>query len=239
MNVTAEDSGVDFLLFTWDFGDHTSSMDNETVNAYRGPKKDKTLDLGSQVISTMSHTYALPGIYPVTVTISNGVNSTVETFPVLVNDPSVTTDASQFAVSKTALKFTFDKQKADSLSMSGTLPVPVGLAPNGKILTVIFGGHQSQFTLNAKGQGLKGGESIKLSGKLSKKDAYSASSVKFQYTVKDGNLFSSLFSWGFSNATVKNQAITVPVEIDLNNECYQASAILTYTATNGKTGSAK
>ena len=108
MSVTAADDGVDLLLFTWNFGNGTTGTDVGTASAYKGPKNGKTFNALSRVTSTVTHTYTNPGVYTVTVTVNNGNGGTASTtLNALINNPTVTTNASQFTVNKTALKFTF------------------------------------------------------------------------------------------------------------------------------------
>jgi PKD repeat protein len=217
LSVAATDAGVNSLTYTWNFDDETTGAG-----------------------STVTHTYTSPGVYNVTVTVSNGATSTSATVTVIINPTSDTTDPTQFKVLKSSVKFTFDnKTNADSMSFSGTLPVATGFEPNQKILNVYIGGYTSTFTLSSKGKDSINTDSITLSGKLSKTGGYSASPVKFTYSVKKQNLFDDLQEFGFSNATVTGQSITVPVLMDLAGDGYLADVTLTYTAKKGKTGSAK
>ncbi|MGD0089468.1 MAG: PKD domain-containing protein [Planctomycetota bacterium] len=216
LSTAASDPGVDLLLYTWDLGDGTTGVG-----------------------SSVTHIYTSPGVYSVTVTISNGVSSTTETVTVVINPPGVTTDPTQFKVSKSSLKFTFKKTKADNMSFTGTLPVAKGFSPNKKSLRVFIGGYTSTFALSAKGKGSNSMDSIQLSGKLSKAGGYTASPVKFTYAVKKQTLLASLLELGFSNGDVKKQLITMPILIDLDGDGYLANVKVTYTAKKDKTGSAK
>jgi PKD repeat protein len=218
LSVSASDAGVDLLLYTWNFGDSTSGTG-----------------------STVTHVYASPGVYFVTVKIANGTNSTTETIPVIINATGVITNPAKFAVAKAALQFVFNKVNSDSMTLFGTLPVPDGFTPNQNGLTVIIGEYTSDFTLNAKGEGSRSNatESIKLSGKKTRNGSYEASSVKFIYTVKKQNLFASLQAYGFSNANVANQTISMPILMDLDLQGYQATVNMTYQAKKDKSGLAK
>ena len=97
----------------------------------------------------------------------------------------------------------------------------------------------SNFTLDANGKGYNNTDSIQLSGKLSQAGGYAASSVKFTYTVKKQSLFASLGELGFSNATVVNQPITLPLLMVLDGNGYLANVAMTYTAKKSQEGTAK
>jgi hypothetical protein len=210
LTAAASDPGVDLLNYTWNFGDSTPNGTG----------------------STATHTYAAPGVYGATVTISNGVNSTTESFEVAIG-------ATPFTVSKASVKFVFNKSEADIMSFSGTLPVPVGFIPNLMSLNVYIGGYTSNLTLNAKGKGSNKTDSIMLSGKQSKSGGYTAPPVKFTFSVKKQSLLADLEDLGFSNANVSGQSISVPIIMVLDGTGYQASYNVTYTAKEGKGGSAK
>ena len=116
------------------------------------------------------------------------------------------------------------------------MPVATGFKPSGAKLTVNIGGYQSTITLGAKGTGSSGTASIKLTGKLSKAGAYTSTSVKYTYAVKNASLFANLQSFGFTNATVKKQSVSMTIIMDLAGNGYIAPVTMTYSATKGKTG---
>jgi hypothetical protein len=114
--------------------------------------------------------------------------------------------------------------------------------PANKTLTIFAGGYESQFTLNNSGQANNKTDSIKLSWptyKTVRGKGYVIQPVKFAYTVKKQNLFSYLQACGFSNAKVSGVNITLPVLIDLDGAGYLATPKLKYSATAGKSGTAK
>jgi PKD repeat protein len=210
LTAAASDPGVDLLNYTWNFGDSTPNGTG----------------------STATHTYANPGVYGATVTISNGVNSTTESFEVAVG-------ATPFTVSKGSVKFVFNKSEADSMSFTGTLPVVAGFVPNQMSLNVYIGGYTSNLTLNAKGKGSNKTDSIMLSGKQSKSGGYMSPPVKFTYSVKKQTLLVDLEALGFSNSNESSQSISVPIIMVLDGTGYQANPTVSYKATQGKGGSAK
>jgi len=57
--------------------------------------------------------------------------------------------------------------------------------------------------------------------------------------LSKGTFATLLASTGMTNATVKNKKVTVPVSLVFNGGVFQKLQTETYTATAGKTGSAK
>jgi hypothetical protein len=219
MSVAATDPNGDTLTYTWDLGDGTIAS---------GP--------------SVVHTYASAGIYAVTVTISNGANSTIVTGVVVVSaavSPTPTPKLpTPFNLLKSSIKFSFKKNKADSLDFMGTLPLGAGFSPNKESLNVNIGGYSSALSLNAKGKGANATDSFALAGAM-KSGKFTTSPVKFKYTVARQNLFSSLQTLGFANATVKAQTINVPISMTIGGNKYAANASLTYAAKQDQEGLAK
>jgi sugar lactone lactonase YvrE len=210
LTAAASDPGVNLLNYTWNFGDSTPNGIGQTA----------------------THTYAAPGVYPATMTISNGVTYITESFEVAVG-------ATSFTVSKGSVKFVFNKSGADSMSFTGTLPVAPGLVPSQMSLNVYIGGYASKFTLNAKGKDSNKTGSILLSGKQSKSGGYTEPPVKFTYSVKKQSLLADLQELGFSSGNASGQPVTVPIIMVLDGNGFQASYNSTYIAKQGKGGSAK
>jgi sugar lactone lactonase YvrE/PKD repeat protein len=225
----ATDAAGDFIDYSWNFGD-------ETYGSGANP----------------THTFTSAGLYPVTVTVSNGVANDTFTLYVGVNSPGGTgTNPNQFQVQKASIKFKFQPNdpKIDTMTLSGTLPMLAGFIPKSQVLTVIVGDYESDFTLTANGTassasgnsatGISDIESIKLVGVL-KNGAYSTNKVKFFYTLKKKDLFSYLEDYGFNNANVKPAIdVNLPVLFSLDNNFYLDTPTLSYRAKKGKTGSAK
>jgi PKD repeat protein len=217
----ATDAADDFIAYSWNFGDGT---------------------YGSGANPT--HTYTSAGLYPVTVTASNGVASATFTLYVGVNSLDGTgTNPDKFQVQKAAITFKFktNEPNSDSMTLTGTLPMLSGLIPKGQALTVIVGDYESDFKLSAKGTAtsIGGTDSIKLIGGL-KNGVFSTGQVKFCYAVKKQNLCSCLEGYGFNNANVKPAVgVSLPVLVSLDNNFYLDTPTLSYAAKKGKGGWAK
>lgn len=189
-----------------------------------------TWDFGDGATDTgasATHTYTTPGNYTVTVTVSDGVASVPGTLNVVVTTP--------FAVSKVALKFIFNKNAADSLKMSGTIPLPVGFKPASTPVNVTIVGLTKVFTLDGKGNS---GTAFKLAGKY-KNGALATPGIKFTLTLTKQSLFDSLKAAGFPAGVVKPLPVTLPVTIDVGASGYHADVPVTYSTKNGTSGTAK
>lgn len=141
-------------------------------------------------------------------------------------------------VSKLAIKLNFQKPSMDSIGLSGTLAVPDGFSRGGATLEVSIGGIVKSFTLDAKGKAKVGTDQAQLSVKK-KKGVVLAQDARLALRLAKGSFASSLVDDGLANATVKDVAVTVPVEIKLNGTMYAKAQSQTYTAKQGKTGRTK
>ncbi len=218
VSLTAEASDDDsMLLYSWDFGDGTTGSGG-----------------------SVSHVYAKAGIYDARVTVTDGVATATDTVRVAVNGAaaSASTNASQFTITKASLKLNFLKADNDALSLSGTLPVPSGFSPADSEILVMIGAFEDTLTLDGKGKGTTPISSVKLTGKLVA-GAYTSSPVKFTYACKKTVLIDALSEFGATNANVTGVRITLPVMISVNGMTYLSNSKLTYTAKQGKSGSAK
>ena len=178
-------------------------------------------------------------------TITDGTNVTTETVTITIGGG---TDMAQFRVAHCGIRFNFAKADSDSLTLSGTLPVAMGFTPT--VFSVSIGGYSDSLALNPKNQGLRtntavligsGTGNAKISGRLNgtkvAPGTYLVSPVRFSYYASKENLLVVLQALGFSNNTVKNQIISVPIVIlDGDGISYSASVTAKYTAKQGKTG---
>jgi PKD repeat protein len=214
---SATDADGDMLYFTWDFGDGSTGIG-----------------------ASASHVYTAAGHYTVKCNVTDGTDTTTRTVNVAINDAGGTgQDASQFHVLKALFKFNFAAKKKDSMSMSGSIPVPSNFSPTDKIVVLDIGNYEASFTLDAKGKGkTASGDIIALAGKL-KSGVYQTGVVKFVYVIKNANLFETLSDEGFGSDTVSGDSVDIPVLLSIDGDAYLDTLTVKYSAKKGKSGSGK
>ncbi|HLX60884.1 MAG TPA: MBG domain-containing protein [Planctomycetota bacterium] len=197
----ATDADGDALDYNWDFGDGTAA-DGASV----------------------SKIFAAPGVYVVTVTVSDGQASATQSVDLVVN-----AQASQdtFAVTKIKLGFSFTKSGNDNLSLSGQIPLPPGFFPAGKVVRILIGGFDTSVTLSDKGTSADKSFSLR-----SKNGSTTAS---FSFAAKNRNLFAPLQGLGFSK-TASNPALNFPVIVVLDGTSHFANPTLVYTVKVNRLG---
>jgi hypothetical protein len=208
------DTPPEALTYRWDFGDGTTGA---------GP--------------SVTHIYTAPGLYTVSVTASDGLATDTTSIVIAVNGNTAGVDLSKFSVTKVSLKFNFSRAASDSIAVSGTFPVADKFNPSGKAMIVAMGGYTSNFTLGAKGSAKSSNDAIKFTGKM-KKGIYTASPVKFSFTVKKRDLFANLSSFGFTNADVGKPGAQVQLKLlmGLDGTFLLGQPMLGYTAKKDKAG---
>lgn len=148
-------------------------------------------------------------------------------------------DIQTLTISKASIKLNFAKANSDTISFSGTVAIPAGFNPGGAKTFFIAGGVIKTLTLTAKGRGLSGGDSIRVSLKLKKKIVQMNPVAKFSATFKKGQFAATLAGVGLTNANAKAAPVMVPFTFIFNNVVYQKTQAMSYTARKGKSGSAK
>ena len=148
-------------------------------------------------------------------------------------------------ISKLGVKLNFACANSDSISLSGTLPIPAGLVVAGQSVVIDVGGVIRIFTLDDMGKGTAssgigaaavGGPNdyLKLRVK-SLKGVIAAQTAPFTVKLNKGAFVSLLSDEGLvKTATVKNSSITVPVIILFNVQVFEATHSVFYTAKKGK-----
>lgn len=121
-SVVASDPDDDLLTITWDFGDTNS-------------------DTGGLV----THAFAAPGSYLVTVTVDDGTLDVTGQITVIVGDLT--------ALDKFRGVVFFGNTDHDALALKTLVPIPASFVPGGETVNVDVGGVLATFVLSARGSG--------------------------------------------------------------------------------------
>ena len=142
-------------------------------------------------------------------------------------------------VKKAKINLNFAKSGADSMSWSGTLPVPAGFTTAGQTVGFDLGGVQTMFTLDAKGRGTSGGNRFRLKVR-SKHGQVAAQDAKFTLTMR-GAFASQLAAANLTgSANVKPaQSRTVTAIVTFDGKGFLKDEPFSYTAHANKSGRAR
>ena len=209
-SVGATDPDSNPLSYQWSFGDGVTNTWSPS--------------------NTVDHAYTTNcGPYNASVTISNGLATTTSNFTIVV--------ACQLSVAKLAPKLNFAKTNSDSCTVSGAFDLPPNPTFAGKLATLDIGGGSLTFTLPSKGSAVNGKSKFSVPA-LNKKTGQWKLSVSF----KNGFWQTDWVNYGMTNATIAKPGALVsdlPVILLLDTEAFMATTNLHYTATQGKSGTAK
>jgi hypothetical protein len=194
----------------WNFGDGQTSTDCEP-----------------------SHVFSNCGPHDVTAIVSDGIAPVTNSLLV-----SVTCPFSELAKPVSLkMKSNFAPGKLDTANFKTFVDLPSGFSVASTPVSLEVAGASVPFTLNAKGQGVNGSSSIKVTHKGS------ATSTVWQVTGKlKGDYDSGWQNYGLTNATVTATNITVPVLLlfdAASPESFLIDKPSLYKATAGKSGTAK
>lgn len=139
---------------------------------------------------------------------------------------------------KATIALNFKKPHADKINWNGTITIGAGISLAGLPVTIDVGGAAQTFTLNKKGKANDGGgNKFRFQPKL-KNGVTKAGNVKFSFQLK-GDFTDDLADDGLIDASLKNVPVTVPASFMAGPQSYVTEQAFTYTATEGKKGSAK
>jgi autotransporter-associated beta strand protein len=209
-NVGATDPEGNPLNYQWSFGDGVT-------NAW-SPS------------NTVDHAYTTNcGPYDASVTISNGLATITSNFTIVV--------ACQLNLARLAPKLNFARTNSDSCTIMGAFDLPSTPSFAGKLATLDIGGGSLTFTLPSKGSALNGRSKFS-TPTFNKKTGLWKLNVSF----KNGFWQTEWANYGMTNATILKPGVLVsdlPVILLLDSEAFMATTNLHYTATQGKSGTAR
>ena len=242
-NIVVEDPSNGTLTYVWDFGDGT------------------TADGSSQI-----HTFVSAGTFNVTCTVSDnlggsasgnvfvnvvgpvigfgldsdgdGLSNDVET--AVGVDTVLPAPIMALNVSKASIMLNFAKLGKDVVSLSGTLAVPDAFMPAGQRIVIDVGGVAKGLALGSNGSASLNGDSFKLTLKRKHKAVQANPAARFTAKFKNGDFAGTLAATSnLTNDTLKRAPRPVVISAILNGVALQKVQPLSYTATKGKSGTAK
>jgi|GEM_PF-572163 len=215
-SASATDLEGDTLTYAWDFGDGITAP-------------------GSQA----QHAYVSPGVYTVQAAISDGTLSQTWSIMVAVSAKDVSGNNS-FVIQSATMNFSFSPgmTNRDKITISGTLPVTPQAQATGTHVTIGIGAMRRNFTLSANGTGGDVNNRIKISGV--KNGVFTASPLKFNFTMQKQTFLDQMSEIGFSNATIAKpgKSVDVPIAVAVGDAAYLKTVTMLFLATAGKSGSA-
>ena len=139
---------------------------------------------------------------------------------------------------KSTVNLKFKNPGQDTAEWKGKITVGAGIPLQGLPVTVDFGGVTQTFVLKKNGQANNGGgNKFNLKAEL-KKGVTKAGTYDMSFHLK-GDLQSALAQYGLTNADAKNLPVSVPLTMTAGPGEYAADQPYTYSATQGKSGTAK
>jgi hypothetical protein len=184
------------------------------------------------------------GVSIITITVTNSVGSASLDVLLQVESagtaPPPASPAEELGELKTSIVLNFAKPGNDKATLQGTLPVPAGFVNKGADAGVFVGGVFQDFTLDTKGSGVSSDRknTFKLRIKGSK-TAVRAQTATFTATLRKGSFAAALVNEGLTDATVTNVQRTITYIVLLNNQAFQTTNTVLYTAKAGRFGRTK
>ncbi len=135
------------------------------------------------------------------------------------------------------IKLNFAIAGRDSITGSGTLPIPAGFSIAGKTAILDVGGVIRTFTFDAHGKGLSGKDILKITIKAPR-GVVADQIAPFKITITKATAAALLEDEGLVNATVTKN-VSVPFVLLFNQHYYTSTQTLLYKAKLNKTALAK
>lgn len=148
--------------------------------------------------------------------------------------PITSAELKPITISSATIKLNFAKSGMDSIKFSGPLSIPDSFVAGGAKVYFDVGTVAKVLTLNSKGSGANGSDSVKI-GIKAKKGIVREQTAKYTVTFSKGNFAAALANSGLTNADA-NKKVSVLITFIFNNSVFQTTKDLNYKAKAGKTG---
>ena len=245
------------MTVTWDFGDGTGDVTNQSTITHAYPIA-ATYNVAATVTNLDGET-AIGGVAVIVKSVGTGVIGTPgdtdgdgvpdgleNLYGTDPNDPNSSPlppgiVAQPLTVTKLQIKLNFAKPNMDSIQMLGKLPIPAGFTPLGLKVGVDIGGVPQLFILDAKGKSKTKTTSLMLRFKKAKKGKQVlAQTGLFSIRLIKGAFAPSFVDENMTGAvTVKKRPTNVNVTMVFENGLFTTVKTVLYTARQNKSGTAK
>ena len=249
-SVTATDPENTVLSYDWDFGDGSAHNTTgasvthvyATTGTFNASVKVTDAD-GGFSSSTVSVTVNAPTVTPTLDSDNDGFSDEIEIalgtdrFSALSMPTGqvATVPATGLVVSKLTVKLSFvPNANADSIQLSGIIPIPAGFSPAGKHIIFNIGGVVKDIVLTDKF--VDANKTLKISAKTG---VATVQNAKFTLTLKAGNFLAAFADEGLTNQTIKGLDANINVSAIFSGKVYTVKKRVEFTATAGKGGATK
>ena len=243
------------LTYSWSFGDGNSGSGATVGHVYTSPGTfTATLtvsDFGGQTLQgTASVTVLAPIVGIGNDSDGDGFSDSFETAfgtdPMdprstpLNGVPAIASQVLPLTGAKLAITLNFAKPGSDTITLSGTLPLPAGFSSDQQLVGLDVSGVDMGFTLDAKGKTTpaKTPDNFTLRFK-STKGVAPAQTARFTVKLTKGTFASTLAPAGLTGSVSKTTSVTLVVSIVFNGEIFQSHPVLKFSSHGGKTGTAR
>ena len=237
---TGQTSQGSAATINWDFGDGTFAIGNTVQHTYAAAQT-YTVTMSA----TDSNNAVTTGTVTVYIYTDNNLDGVPDFDPNVPNDTFPDTYAiiydltpQPLTIKSLAIMLNFASAGKDGLTLNGSLPLPAGFTPEGKVVLVCVGGMVRQVTLGSKPNGVATPNG-KLTLMFKKLKTPAAQTGKFSFKLTKGTLQPLFVQEGLTNKTVTKESDPVRVTIFINGAMYQTVRAQIYTAKQGKTGKTK
>jgi PKD repeat protein len=250
-SAVASNSNGDALTYSWNFGDGAQGGGVAVTHAYALPGTYHavvTADNGlapvtSSVDVAVVAATALIGFGPdsdgdgfsdafETANGSNPLSAASTPF----NNIDLTS-AGSLTVGSASIKLNFASSGKDAIKFTGTIAVPAGFAPATQTVYVTIGNVLVTFPLSSKGSSkiVAGSFALKLKAT---KGVVGAQTSAYTVALANGKFAANLTDFGLTNAS-GSSSVNVQFGLYFNNAMLTNTRTMSYTATKGKSGTAK
>ncbi|HLX65111.1 MAG TPA: PKD domain-containing protein [Planctomycetota bacterium] len=255
-------AGNGALTFAWDFGDGATDTTQSPTHTYMSAgiytATVAVTDVTNQTISgSVTVTVNAPLIGVGLDSNGNGISDDIDDLAgVCPYDPNgtpvadITAPPTPLNITKMQIRLNFTKKYRDTITLSGTLPIPAGTNLGGKVLVLILGGVYEGLSLNSNGKTLTTtGVPLAIKVKTTNGVVATAQNAQFAINLHDayvdlaeilenGTYAEVLQPYGLVNASTST-TVKLPVTLIFNQLLFKTSVTLHYAAKAGRSGMAK